>query len=651
MRAWTLLGWLLCAVTTAMTAFAVLFAFVDGAPPDGDRALDCVLGIGNGLLGAFIVTRWPRHPVGWLFLLSGLVRAVAAAAEAWSYRTLIVAPGSLPGGPFASWLALGFLPSIAAAPMIVVLFPDGRLPSKIWRVVPVLAASVAVLFGLVVPAALWPQQGRQLLPGASMPDTATTSAVEAAIRAGSVLAVAAVILGLISVTVRARRAAGEVRQQVKWFGFGAACGLAINTAALVPGLSWLRPLGPITVLAGIGMGIFRFRLYHIDRLINRTLVYGLLTTALVAAFAAVDITLALIVGHGSAVITAASAFAAALLLRPLRDTLQDLTDRVFDRRAHDAVGIVRALAQQIGHEQVHPRAVRDALRRALHDPTAELYLHTREPDVLVDPDGAAADPPPDTAHRTTDRVSRDGETIALIVHSGRDPRLVRLVRQTATPLLEHARLQAELALQLVEVRASRARLVQAADAERRRIERDLHDGAQQRLVGLALHIQSARRRGAHPPDVGELLSFTVDELRAGVDDIRALVHGILPPALATGGLPAAIADLARPGKVLVNCQVPTRPAPSIEATAWFVACEGVTNAGKHAPGEPVHVEVSTRDGRLLVRVHDHGPGGADPHGDGLRHLADRVHAHGGTFRVDSPPHGGTSLTAELPCAS
>jgi signal transduction histidine kinase len=535
--------------------------------------------------------------------------------------------------------------------MILVLFPDGRLPGRVWRVVPVLATVVAALYGVVVPIAIWPYRGPRLLPGAPVPDTPTAHTVDTVIRAGAVVALVAVVLGLISLVVRARREMGDVRQQVKWFGLGAACGLAFNTAELIRGFEWIRLFGPIAVLAGIGLGIFRFRLYDVDRLISRTLVYGLLTATLVGAFAAVDITLALVVGHGSVASAAASAFAAALLLRPVRDKLQDLIDRVFDRRTHDAVRVLHGLSQQVGHEQVQPRSVRDALRKALRDPALEIYFQVRQPGTLVDTDGVVADPPPEAAGRTTDRVSRGDETIALIVHTECDPHSVRPVLRAATPLLEHARLQAELAQQLVEVRASRARLALAADAERRRIERDLHDGAQQRLLGLALHVQSARRRALHPSEVTELLRFTVEELRAGVDDIRALVHGILPPALATGGLPAAIADLARPGKVLVTCEVANRCEPSIEATAWFVICEGIANASKYAPGEPVRVDVSTVDGRLLVRVADTGPGGADPDGEGLRHLADRVQAHAGSLRIDSPGDGGTRLLADLPCAS
>jgi signal transduction histidine kinase len=656
-RVLTSLGWVLCALAVALTGMAVVFAVGDGVSPEGELALNGVLGLGNGVLGAFVVTRHARHPIGWLFLLTGLVRAVAAAAEAWSRHALLIEPGSLPGGAIASWVTWLFLPTVAAAPMIVVLFPDGRLPGRVWRVVPVLAVVAAALYGVLVPIAMWPHRGPRLLPDAPLPDSTTTHVIGAAISAGSALALIAVVLALISVLVRARREVGDVRQQVKWFGFGAGCGLVLNTVGWISGLDGVQLLGPVAVLTGVGLGIFRFRLYDIDRLINRTLVYGLLTVTLVAAFAAVDIILALIVGHGSTAIAAASAFAAALLLRPVRDQIQELIDRIFDRRTHESVRIFHRLSQRVGHQPIHPGAVRDALRRALHDQTVDVLFRLREPDLLVNVDGAATGPP-DAAEpgelgmgRRIEPIRSGDRTMALIVHSRHDPRRVRAVLRAATPVLEHGRLQAELSHQLAEVRASRARLTRAADAERRRIERDLHDGAQQRLIGLALHIQSARRQPSHPPDLADLLDFTVNELRAGIEEIRGLVNGILPPALATGGLPAAVADLARPGRVLVTCEVPRRCPPSVEATAWFVVCEGIANASKYAPGRPVHVAVSTIDNQLLARVTDDGPGGAKPDGEGLRHLADRVQALGGSLRIHSPTGRGTTLVAELPCGS
>src|SRR5213078_999449 len=193
-------------------------------------------------------------------------------------------PGSLPGGALTSWLWWAFLPTVAAAPVTVVLFPDGRLPGRAWRVVPVLAAAIAVLFGLAVPAALWPYRGPRLLPGAPVPSTPLLRAVDVAITVGGALAVVAVLLALLSVVLRARRERGEVRQRVKWFAYGAACAVALDLAGLIPGFAWTRALGAVAVLAGIGLGIFRYRLYDVARLINRTLVYALLTLTLVGAF-------------------------------------------------------------------------------------------------------------------------------------------------------------------------------------------------------------------------------------------------------------------------------------------------------------------------------------------------------------------------------
>jgi signal transduction histidine kinase len=240
----------------------------------------------------------------------------------------------------------------------------------------------------------------------------------------------------------------------------------------------------------------------------------------------------------------------------------------------------------------------------------------------------------------------------LIVHAPADSRRLARAVQAAGVALEHARLQAELLMRVAEVQSSRARIVAAGDAERRRIERDLHDGAQQRLVGLALHLQSARRRKDVPADVDRVLELAVEQTQAGVEDIRALVRGIMPPALAAGGLPAALADIAEPAareRLRIVCPPLGRLDPGLEMTAWFVVAEGVANATKHAPGHLVIVTVSIVDACLLVTVEDDGPGGADPSGEGLRRLADRVESQGGRLTVASG--SGTRLEARLPCAS
>jgi signal transduction histidine kinase len=648
-------GWAVCALSVLLSALGVALTVRDGRwSPADDVALGSVVSTGTGLLAGFVLTRYPDSPIGWLFAFGSVSRATAVAAQGWSVHALQSDPGSLPGGAFASWLqAWVVLPGIATVAMIVVLFPDGRLPARRWRIVPVLSGIALLLLCVITPVGMWRYRGERLLPDAPIPTGPYVRLVAASMAVGLVLAVVAILLALVALAGRARRSTGVVRQQSKWFAYGAACALVLNLIGDLPGsgLGWVRLLGAASVLAGVGLGIFRYRLYDIDRLINRTLVYGAVSLALVGAFAALDVTLAAVLGRDSAVGVAASAFVVALLLRPVRDRVQHGVNRVFDRRSHDAVSILRALGQRVGHEPVTPDNVLAALRRALRDPGLSLYFCTHDSGVLVDGDGRRITELPVAAGQVSDPVTRGGQQIAQLVHAPTDPALLRTVVRAASAVLEHARLQAELLVQLAEVRASRARLVAAGDVERRRIERDLHDGAQQRLVGLALHVQSAKRRTPYPADVADLLGFTVGQLHAALNDIRALVHGILPAALATSGLAAALHELARPGMVTVDCHTPDHLDPGIEATGWFVACEGVANAAKHAPGHRAHVVASVDGQRLVVEVRDDGPGGADPDGDGLRNLADRVEAHGGVLHLHSPPGSGTRLRAELPCAS
>ena len=205
-----------------------------------------------------------------------------------------------------------------------------------------------------------------------------------------------------------------------------------------------------------------------------------------------------------------------------------------------------------------------------------------------------------------------------------------------------------------ELRASRVRIVEAADEARRRLERDLHDGAQQHLVGLALTMRLARAKLALDPDLAaELLDEALADLAQAADELRELARGIHPAVLTEGGLEPALAGLARRVPVRVTLvEVPTErlPAP-VEATAYFVAAEGLTNVARYANARRATVCCRLADGCLVVEVRDDGDGGADPGaGSGLRGLADRVSALDGRLTIDSPPGGGTVLRAELPCA-
>jgi signal transduction histidine kinase len=219
--------------------------------------------------------------------------------------------------------------------------------------------------------------------------------------------------------------------------------------------------------------------------------------------------------------------------------------------------------------------------------------------------------------------------------------------------LEVEHLQAQLRAQLVEVRASRGRIVEAGDAERRRLERDLHDGAQQRLLGVRLALRTARMRLAdgRTDTVDELLAEADAEVIDALAELRDLAHGIQPAVLTEEGIGPALAALARRTPVPVQLEVSAgRLPPVVETTAYFVAAESLANIVKHADASWARVSVRTGEGRVLVAVDDDGRGGADPDGAGLRGLRDRVEAVDGRFRVESPAGGGTHVSASISCA-
>jgi signal transduction histidine kinase len=209
--------------------------------------------------------------------------------------------------------------------------------------------------------------------------------------------------------------------------------------------------------------------------------------------------------------------------------------------------------------------------------------------------------------------------------------------------------------QLVEVQESRVRIVAAADEERRRIERDLHDGAQQRLVALALELRGAQRRlgDRADPELDSVLAEAVDELKVAVDELRELARGVHPAILTEDGLAAALESLVSRTPFPVSLEVSEGRFPAqVEATAYFVACEALANIVKHARASRALVTAVTRNGLLVVRVEDDGVGGAHADGGtGLRGLADRVEALGGRLAVVSPTGGGTRIIGEIPCGS
>ena len=301
--------------------------------------------------------------------------------------------------------------------------------------------------------------------------------------------------------------------------------------------------------------------------------------------------------------------------------------------------------------------LRQALARTLGDPTLELAFWFPAERCYVDGEGAPVRLPEGDSGRRATLVERDGQPIAALLHDAfldDDAELVRSVCAAASLALENERLQAELRARLVDLQASRARLVGATDAERRRIERDLHDGTQQRLVSIAMSLGLLESKlPAQEGEARPLLRETRAALTLALEELRELTHGISPPLLVERGLAVALDELCRRASLPTHLrlELDRRLPDQVESAAYFVASEALTNAAKHSHASEVRVVASCAGGAVLVEIADDGIGGAGTAGgSGLRGLADRVEALGGRFTVSSPPGRGTTLRAEIPCA-
>ena len=319
-------------------------------------------------------------------------------------------------------------------------------------------------------------------------------------------------------------------------------------------------------------------------------------------------------------------------------------------------GAVGELISRLG-EAPRPGELRDALADALADPSLELVYWLPESARFVDAAGRAFALPQQGSGRAVTPVERDGETIAAIVYDAsltgaRDH--VRAVGAAAALALQNERLDAELRAKLEELRASRERMLSIGLEERRRLERNLHDGAQQRLVALALNLRVARSKLRQDPGGADaLLAEAGDELDSALEELRELARGLHPAVLSERGLRTAIESLALRAPVPVELgPLPSERLPeAIELAAYFVVSEALTNVAKYADATQATVSVERHNGRVVVAVADDGVGGADPgRGSGLSGLADRMMVLEGRLEVESEPGRGTTVKASIPCA-
>jgi len=316
------------------------------------------------------------------------------------------------------------------------------------------------------------------------------------------------------------------------------------------------------------------------------------------------------------------------------------------------------LAQLFGElPSLHGVALQDRLARTLGDPGLVLAYRVPGRQAYAAANGEPVSLPRPGGERSAAPVERDGREIAALVYDAAlddDPELIEAVRAATTVALENAHLHAESQVRMEELRASRQRLVAAADGERKRLERDLHDGAQQRLVALSMQLRLIQADIRRDPQAAEqLVDSASSELALSLAELRELARGLHPAALEYG-LPSALESLAARATVptAVECDVPDRVPQAVELAVYFVACEALANIGKYARATTASIRVSRTAAGLAVEVADDGVGGAvATAGGGLHGLADRVEALDGHLLVTSPPHAGTVVSAELPCAS
>jgi signal transduction histidine kinase len=656
MKGWRLrpLAATLFALTLAVELAAVALSW--GLESRSDTILYAVYAATLAGAGALVASRQQRNPIGWLFLVVALVSAVVAdTAQGWALQ----APEQgWRGGDTAELLAsAGRQPSGLCWILTFLLIPDGRLPSRRWRPVVWLAAAGTLL--TIVGWSL--DEDLYDFPSGHNPFVVEGLPTGALFAAGVTLMIAALLTAAASLVLRFRRAWGVERQQLKWFS------LAAVFAAVVLPVSFalwfvtsvaavLIALALTALPIGACVAILRYRLYDVDVVINRTLVYGAVTVILAAAFASTIVLVGTALGRGSGWATAAATLVVAVVFRPLRTRVQDAVDRRFNRARYDAVHRMTTFLEALREGRAAPEEVEGVLRALMADPRLELLFFLPASGQYVDAGGV---PARDLARDTRQRfpIERGGQPLGIVLLDPPTPVRRDLLRRVVVAgglAIEIARLRVELRRQLAEVEASRARIVAAGNDERRRIERDLHDGAQQRLVSIGLTLRHAQHElaSASPERASQTLDGAVAEVAIAIDELRELARG-LPPSQLDRGLAPAFRELARRAPVPVEVDAPReRFGRDVEAAAYFIGCEGLTNAVKHARATTILLSAGRRDGQLVVSIADDGIGGATVgQGSGLRGLSDRIAALGGTLRIESAPGAGTTLTAELPCAS
>ena len=698
-------------VITALWAVTVLAAMAGAALTlvarddlaHGDLASQLALSVSvasYATLGVLIVRR-AGNVIGWIMLGAGAAQAFLTIASIYAVIGLRTFPGSLPAPKQVGTLAECSFPAVIfTVAFMFLLFPTGTLPSRRWRPVAVAGLVLAVLTtaGLVV----HPRSVALIAPGGaslSYPNPLAAGDPGPVLRTvlvGTLNGLSAVFLpflaaAFVSLAVRYRAGGRLLRQQVKWLALTAVAFVAGQLTALLglaDGQAWLTTVAYTAIQlialfgipAAMGIAILKHRLYDIDVIISRAVVYGLLSAATTGVYAGIVLGIGTLVGHRRGpVLTIVAAVAIALLFQPLRHRAQRFANRlVYGQRAtpYQALSdFAGDMAGQLDLTEAVDRMV-SVLAGATGADRAEAWIRVGaelrpaaiwprgsppSANVTIGTDDSL--PPFERASRAV-AVTHGGELLGALSLlkppneplTSTEDELLRHLASQAGLVLRNAALTAELRATIDELRASRRRLVEAQDAERRKIERNLHDGAQQQLIALTIQLGLLEESADDPAAVRELVAAVKDGVRAALDELRDLARGIYPPLLADQGLLPALQAQARkaPLPVEIDADGIGRYPQDAEAAVYFCTLEALQNVTKYASASRAKVGLSCSDGSLQFTVTDDGTGfdtATTRHGTGLQGMADRLAALGGALQVRSRPGHGTTLSGVLPVSA
>lgn len=653
-------------VVAAFAGVASIFAvaFAATGPDPASRILEdhvlagAVAALSFSVLGAVVVRRLPANRVGRLCLVIGVSEAVSGLVTEYGRYAVLTSPGSLPaGGAVASLDAWVWFPGFAAIlTLLVAWFPDGQVHRR-WVLVPlVLAALGAAAFVVATAPMAWRLRGPGLFDADRIDDGSSLASVA---DAGIVVFLAGAAGCVASVVDRFRDSDGRQRQQLLWF----ACGAVLAVALLVVGsMDWstaaVAELIALPLLpASIGVALLRHRLYDIEFVVNRVVLYAALTLAIGGLYVGVVAGATTWLGAGSLPAAAVASGTVAVAFDRIRRLLERVADRLLFARRHDPAGamseLTRRLATATGPDVLDAVAgavvatvgLRGA-RVTLWDDDAQGPLVGRAGDVL---DPALALP-----------LVFEGDQVGLLeVEANPGAPLDRAARGLLQDLAAQAAIAAQAVLLAAELQRSRARLLEAVEQERRRLRRDLHDGLGTSLVGVVMQLEAVSNLLDPASPAAALVKTIETEARQLVTDTRRLVHGLAPPVVEEVGLLEAIrqhADrLNRTGgrrgtfQLQADCDGINGLPAAVEIAAYIIATEAMTNVARHARASSCTVAVS-QNSRLHIEVVDDGVGiGPAPRsGVGLHSMHERTDELGGALIIESVVPRGTRVAASLP---